>query len=85
MALHFQIVAVLLPLVTCGMIRSGTPGDVPASADCAIRQAAWKYGQKLQPQRGEFKTLYDALQLHACDGVLAPASLDEWLPRPDRF
>jgi hypothetical protein len=80
MALHFQIVAVLLPLVTCEMIHSGTPSDVPALADCAIRQAAWKYGQKLQPQRGEFKTLYDALQLHACDGVLAPASLDAWLP-----
>ncbi len=52
---------------------------MPASADCAIREAAWEYGKKIQPQRGEFKSLYDALQLGAC-GITAPLLEDSWRP-----
>ena len=49
-----------------GMVHSGTPGGVPPSADCAIRKFAWEYGKSLQPSRGDFKSLFDALQLGAC-------------------
>ena len=62
-----------------GMVHSGTPGGIPASTDCAVRKLAWEYGQKLQPSRGGFRTLYDALQLGACN-VTAPGELDEWGP-----
>ena len=44
-----------------------------------MRQLAWEYGRKLQPSRGAFKTLYDALQLGAC-GVPLPlgAAPGDW-------
>ena len=67
------------------MVNSGTPGDVLQSTDCAIRTLAWEYGQKLQPSRGGFRTLYDALQLGACN-VTAPPPVelgDEWAPMAD--
>jgi hypothetical protein len=62
-----------------GMVFSGTPSGVPAATDCAIRQLAWEYGRKLQPARGGFQTLYDALQLGACNVTRPPAAaeLDE--------
>ena len=67
------------------MVNSGTPRDVLQSTDCAIRTLAWEYGQKLQPSRGGFRTLYDALQLGACN-VTAPPPVelgDEWAPMAD--
>merc|ERR1719272_523272 len=54
------------------MVNSGTPSGIPEETDCAIRQLAWEYGRKLQPSRGAFKDLYDALQLAACDAPLPP-------------
>jgi hypothetical protein len=76
-----------------GMIFSGTPVDVPATADCAIRKAAWAYGKKLQPQKGAFKDLYDALQLQHCavpipatngaGGAVGGNNLGEWAPLSD--
>jgi len=68
-----------LGVVVASFMHSGTPGGVPASADCAIRKFAYEYGQKLAPQRGDFKTLYDALQLQNCD-VMEPTEMDIWNP-----
>ena len=48
------------------MVHSETPGDLPLSPDCAIRDTAWQYGKQLLPQHGKFKSLYDALQVGAC-------------------
>ena len=48
------------------LVHSGTPTGISQATDCAIRQFAWEYGKKLQPSRGDFKSLYDALQLAAC-------------------
>ena len=62
------------------LVHSGTPPDVPASADCAIRNTAWQFGKGLMPQRGTFKTLYDALQLGACNTVPLAEELDVWAP-----
>ena len=63
-----------------GMIYSGTPIGVPPSADCALRTLAWEYGKKLQPNRSGFRTLYDALQLHACNVTAPPLLAQEWQP-----
>lgn len=62
-----------------GMVHSGTPGGVPPDADCAIRKFAWEYGKSLQPARGDFKSLFDALQLGAC-GETTPMAMDSWKP-----
>ena len=61
------------------MVHSGTPDGVLTDTDCAIRRAAFDYGKRLQPQKGAFAALYDALQLSSC-GVPAPAAADVWLP-----
>ena len=42
---------------------SGTPAGVPPSFDCAARALAYTYGRQLAPHRGQFKSLYDALQV----------------------
>ena len=60
-------------------INPGTPGGIPPSYDCKARQHAWEFGKATLPQRGEFKTLYDALQLQAC-GVATPQHEDTWTP-----
>lgn len=56
------------------MHNGGTPPGIPGKTDCRIRQFVWEAGKKLLPRRGEFKTLYDAMQLSACgvDGSVAP-------------
>lgn len=61
------------------LTHSGTPSGIDPNTDCAIRKFAWEYGRKLQPSRGEFKSLYDALQLGAC-GVPTPTVEDSWSP-----
>ena len=61
------------------LVHSGTPSGIDANTDCAIRKFAWEYGQTLQPARGSFKSLFDALQLGAC-GVPAPVEADSWAP-----
>mmetsp|Transcript_50416 Transcript_50416/g.74769 ORF Transcript_50416/g.74769 Transcript_50416/m.74769 type:complete len:882 (+) Transcript_50416:102-2747(+) len=40
---------------------------VPASFDCAMRKAAYAYGKKLIPRRGDFLELYYALDLNSDD------------------
>lgn len=36
--------------------------NVPASFDCAMRKAAYEYGQKTLPRKGAFESLYYALE-----------------------
>jgi hypothetical protein len=60
--------------------NAGTPLDIPHSFDCAARQAAWQYGKATLPRRGDFKTLFDALQLENGCGIAAPPSADRWTP-----
>jgi hypothetical protein len=55
-------------------VHSGTPSGISPETDCAMRTFAWEYGKTLQPSRGAFKSLYDALQLGAC-GVRTVKSL----------
>ncbi len=64
-----------------GRHTGGYPA-MPGSTDCAIRQAAYAYGRKLQPQKGAFKDLFDALQLGNGCGLPPPSSQagDEWMP-----
>ena len=69
----------LLAGAASGMINSGTPDGVPASFDCALRALAYDYGRALRPDRGEFRTLFDALQLESC-GQPAPAEADAYAP-----
>mmetsp|Transcript_28297 Transcript_28297/g.59468 ORF Transcript_28297/g.59468 Transcript_28297/m.59468 type:complete len:816 (+) Transcript_28297:1-2448(+) len=45
---------------------------VPASFDCAMRQAAYAYGKKLIPRLGSFPSLYFALGLNAECGDGSP-------------
>ena len=58
---------------------AGTPPQVPPSFDCGVRRAAWEYGKETLPSRGEFRTLFDALQLEEC-GENPPTTHDEWSP-----
>jgi len=77
-----MLAALIVSLATSvvpGMINPGTPPGVPASYDCAVRIHAYEFGKATLPQRGEFRTLYDALQLHACN-VTTPTSIDAWTP-----
>ena len=68
----------------------GVPASVPAEYDCAIRRAAWAYGRRTLPailQRGSFNSLFDALQLQACDEHRPAqdrhAGGDDFAPVPD--
>ena len=45
---------------------TGSPINVDPALDCAIRELAWDFAKKLLPQRGEFKSAYDALRLNNC-------------------
>eukprot|EP01083_Nonionella_stella_P316553 1148432_1 len=62
-------------------INSGTPGGVPLSFDCAVREYAYQYGMSLQPRHGTFIELFDALQLHACN-ITRPSNkqASTWTP-----
>ena len=55
-----------------GMLHSGSPSVTPDS-DCAIRELAYNYGKHLAPSQGDFQSLFDAMQLGACN-VTAPKS-----------
>ena len=69
-----------LMLTTLGsMPNSGTPANVPEDVDCAIRALAWEYGKSLLPERGDFRTLFDAMQLSFCN-LSTPAQMDEYRP-----
>ena len=59
--------------------HAGTPPGITHSFDCAARKAAYSFGQALLPGRGDFKTLFQALQLQACN-MSTPAVMDEYRP-----
>lgn len=47
--------------------RSGaSPANVDKELDCELKTLAWDYAQKLLPRQGDFKSVYDALQLQNC-------------------
>lgn len=52
---------------------------VPPTFDCKARAAAYEYGKYLLPERGSFKTLFEALQLQDC-GLTTPTEYDEFKP-----
>ena len=52
---------------SANFINSGTPSGVTTSFDCAVRYYAYEYGQQLQSRQGTFVSLFDALQLNACN------------------
>ena len=59
---------------------SGTPTDAPPSYDCEVRKHAWEFAKKTLPERGSFKTAFDALQLHRCANITPPTTLDSYVP-----
>lgn len=65
------------------MANGGTPAGIPVKTDCHLRQFVWEAGQKLMPRRGQFKTLFDAMQLDACGvaGCVALFPLTESITR----
>jgi hypothetical protein len=68
-------------VLSSGFFHSGTPNGVSVENDCMLRRLALEYGQKLAPQKGTFRSLFDALQLSAC-GMTPPPTIDGWQP-PD--
>ena len=79
-ALAVQMSAVAQDVRPTGkMINGGTPPGVPPTFDCKARVAAWEYGKYLLPERGDFRTLFEALQLQDC-GLTTPAGMDDFKP-----
>lgn len=72
--------AVLAAPGPAAALYNGTPSGVPTSFDCKVRELAWQYGKKLAPQRGSFKSLFDALQLGGCSVSNPPTVDDVWAP-----
>ena len=73
-----MLVAPLLSSVMASPL-SGSPQSVPTDVDCGLRHLAYQYGQNLLPERGSFRSLFDALQLQRCNQTV-PSSLDHWTP-----
>ena len=73
----------LCVLLTSGAVppfnHAGTPPGITHSFDCAARKAAYSFGQALLPSRGSFKTLFQALQLQACN-MTTPSAMDKYIP-----
>ena len=55
------------------MVNPGVPEGIPEDSDCLFRSLAWEYGKELLPERGDFRTLFDALQLHVSCPVCSSA------------
>jgi len=63
----------------CHLPYDGTPKvGVSRSYDCAVREHAWDFARRTLPGRGEFKTVFDALQLSRC-GLVPPAAQDVYV------
>ena len=62
-----------------GMPNPGTPQNVPADVDCEVRKLAYEYGKHLLPERGSFRTLFEALQLSFCN-LTTPTEMDVYTP-----
>ena len=57
-------------------VHAVTPPYYPvvadAALDCAVRAAAWNFSRALQPERGDQRPVFDALQLGAYCGLAPP-------------
>ena len=53
--------------------------NVDPQLDCAIKELAWDYAKKLLPGQGDFASVYNALQLDACNVSRAAKRYE---PRP---
>ena len=62
-----------------GMIQPGTPDGVPPEFDCAMRAFAYEVGKAKLPERGDFRSLFESLQLQYCN-MTTPAKMDVWVP-----
>jgi hypothetical protein len=58
--------------------NQGTPPNVSASFDCESRRHAYEFAKTTLPHRGEFRTVFDALQLQAC-GLTPPSEMDDFV------
>ena len=67
------------PTALNGMIQPGTPDGVPADFDCAMRAFAYEVGKAKLPERGDFRSLFESLQLQYCN-MTTPAKMDVWVP-----
>jgi len=56
---------VLLPLVSC-LSDSKTVSYDP-KIECNLAELIWEYAKKLMPSRGEFSSVYDAVNLEKCN------------------
>ena len=52
-----------------------SPLNVDPELDCELRNLAYQYAQKLLPQYGNFRAVYDALRLHNCNISLSSGKL----------
>ena len=58
----------------------GTPPGVNESFDCEARRHALEFAKHTLPGRGEFKSLFDALQMQHCPGLEPPTDSDAYIP-----
>ena len=66
------------PTALNGMIQPGTPDGVPPEFDCAMRAFAYEVGKAKLPERGDFRSLFESLQLQYCN-MTTPAKMDVWV------
>lgn len=59
---------------------SASPVNVDPSLDCALKELAWDFAKRIVPRQGSFQSVYDALQLSACNVSLASGK--RYPPRP---
>lgn len=57
----------------------GTRPGVARSFDCEVRQHAFAFARATLPERGSFRTAFEALQLQAC-GLTVPHAYDHYFP-----
>ena len=63
-----------------GFHNGGSPSwHAGEPVDCEWRRHAWEFAKTTLPSRGEFRSVFDALQLHVC-GVAVPAEHDVFKP-----
>ena len=72
--------AVLLCSAIGGFINPGVPQGVPLSYDCAARTHAYEYGKQILPKKGQFRDLFDSLQLQSCNVTTPTEAPEQWTP-----
>ena len=61
-----------------------SPLNVDPALDCAIKELALEFARKLQPQRGPFPSVYDALQLRKCNISIKSGRTFDYTPSSPR-